>query len=505
MGIMFVQIGKIVTKVSLGFLLLMDIHCFTFLTRSTIPIAPLGDRSTFVLVSLPSANLPTFKTYTKQKINSVYEENNFSFVLLPRAVWEKMDRSLFLASEVTTPLGFKFFAENYQTQLKKSTFEVSDVFSGYKDQILNERYLTQISLTHSEFAEKQIIGTTQSKNPIFALRLTRKNISDNGKVNVLLHCSIHANEVITTEHCYDAIYTLITNKKLKERYLDQLIVWIIPIANPDGSDAFWNVSHLQGRKNGSVNNLKGVDLNRNFPIHWGKTGGEYSSNKIDSPYFQGPSEGSELETRALISLAEKERFVASISYHAFANALLYPYSVEGFLNPSPDLAEIVGKKLSKKTRSTHPTKTFSLKKNLYPIDGVDQDFFYFRYGTLSYVLESSHFNPEYKYVPKILDSLRNVWTQMLDEIVFGEKILIRVLNEEGAPLLTKIQIKGLSYFQGEVRTNHPKTGLFYTYYVPDLGNEMVLESDGYESIIVKTKPSSKWEIQNIIMKRSTRP
>lgn len=502
---MFVRTGKLVALVSFGFLLVIDIHCFTFFTRSTIPIAPLGDRSTFVLVSLPSANLPTFKTLTKQKINSVYEENNFSFVLLPRAVWEKIDRTLLLAKEETAALGFKFYGENYQSQLNKTAFEVSDILSGYKDQILNERYLTQLSVNHSEIAEKQIIGTTQSKNAIFALRLTNKNVSDNGKVSVLLHCSIHANEVITTEHCYDVIYTLVTNKKFKESYLDRLIVWIIPIANPDGSDAFWNVSHLQGRKNGIVNNLKGVDLNRNFPIHWGKTGGEYSSNKMDSPYFQGPAEGSELETRALISLMEKERFVASISYHAFANALLYPYSVEGFLNPSPDLAEIVGKKLSKKTRSTHPTKTFSLKKNLYPIDGVDQDFFYFRYGTLAYVLESSHFNPEYKYVPKILDSLRNVWIQMLDEIVFGEKILIRVLNDEGVPLSAKIQIKGLSFFQGEVRTNHPKTGLFYTYYVPSLGNEITIESDGYESKIVKIKPSSKWEIQNVTMKRLDRP
>jgi hypothetical protein len=412
-----------------------------------------------------------------------------------------MDKTESFAKEEPPNLGFKYYTENYQSQKNKIGFDIIDVFSGYKDKILNEKYLNAIASSYKELVTLEEIGQTKTKNQILALRITNQKINDNQKISVLVNCAIHANEVITTDHCYDVIYNLLTNKKLIEKYLDKLVVWVIPIANPDGAEAFWNISHLQGRKNLTQNNMKGVDLNRNFPFHWGKTGGEYSSNKIDSPYYQGPMEASEPETQSLLRLIEKERFAASISYHAFANSLLFPYSVEGFLNPSPDLAEIVGKKIAKNVKTTHPSKQFYLKKNLYPIDGVDQDFYYYNYGTLAYVLESSHLNPDYKYVPKIVDSFRIVWIRLLDELVSGEKILLRIQDETGMPLYAKLNVKSLTYFQGEVRYNHPTKGIFYLYYVPSLKGEIQIESEGYEQKTIKVRPKSNWEIETVTLRK----
>ncbi len=437
----------------------------------------------------------------EQKIISVYEESNQSYVLLSRIVWEKNPSLKDFAKEETNALGFRYYAQNYQYQILKSNFELSDLFLGYKDTILNAKYLKLLTEKFPDYVKMESLSTTNSNSEILALRMTNRKVKDDQKLSILFNCSIHANEVVTTDHCYDIIYTILKDQKLIDTYLDKLVLWIIPIVNPDGSIAFWNTSHLQGRKNSSQNNLKGVDLNRNFPFHWGKTGGEFSSNKIDSPYFQGPSEASEIETQTLVSLAEKERFVASISFHAFANALLYPYSVEGFLNPSPDLAEIVGKKISKKAKSSHPVKPFLLKKNLYPIDGVDQDFYYYKYGTLAYVLESSHFNPSYEYVPKILESFRNIWTRLLDQIVSGDKILVRITGESGEPVQAKIQILGQNYFQGETRFSSPSTGLFYSYFVPELDGELLVESEGYLPIKQKIQKTTKWEIKTITLQK----
>jgi hypothetical protein len=500
MGWMFRSVSRVIFLVCIDLFVLIDLSCFSFGPRSIVPIAPLSDKSQFILVSISTDKLANFKSNTNYKISSFFEENGISYLVLPRVVWEKMEKENSGAKEEILALGFKYYAENFQLQNNKTAFELSDMILGYKDRFLNEKYLTSLSEKFSDLATKEVIGETNSKNQILALRLTNRKKSDDQKLPILLKCAIHANEVITTDHCYDVIYTILTNKKMIERYLDKLIIWVIPIANPDGSDAFWNISHLQGRKNRFENNFKGVDLNRNFPIHWGKTGGEYSSNKIESPYYQGEMEASEAETQAFITLMGKERFVASISYHAFANALLYPYSIEGFLNPSPDLSEVVGKKITKNIRSTHPTKPFLLKKNLYPIDGVDQDYYYYSYGTLAYVLESSHLNPDYKYVPKILDSLRMVWIRLFDEIAFGEKIFIKVINSEGVPLPAKIRIKSITYFQGEARTNHPKTGIFYSYFVPALDGELEIESEGYQLKTIKIDSTNKWEIQNVVLR-----
>jgi protein MpaA len=59
-------------------------------------------------------------------------------------------------------------------------------------------------------------------------------------------------------------------------------VWLVPVANPDGSAA------------GMRCNANGVDLNRNFPWEW-------------RPGDGGPAPGSEPETQALMALVERLR------------------------------------------------------------------------------------------------------------------------------------------------------------------------------------------------------
>jgi hypothetical protein len=482
-------------------LFLVDLDCFSFGFRSKIPMAPLGDKTHFVLASIPQSRLSEFKNSTNQKFASVYEENQRTYFVLPRSVWNTMDNSQGFLKEEPSNLGFKFYAENYQAQIKKINFELGDLVSGYKDNVLNEKYLHAVASSYPDLATRFQIGTTKAKNRITALRLSDPSQGEKDKISLLFTCAIHANEVITTDHCYDIIYTILKDPKEKSNYLKNINVWVIPIANPDGSEAFWQVSHLLGRKNSTANSPLGVDLNRNFPFHWGKTGGEYSSNKSDSPYYQGPVEASEPETQALMRLSEENRFAAAISYHAFANSLLFPYSVEGFLNPNPDLAEIMGKKISKNVKSTHPQKNFYLKKNLYPIDGVDQDYYYYKHGTLAYILESSHFNPDYKYVPKILDSFRSVWIRLIEEIVSGEKLILKIQNEKGSPILARVTVKAQTYFEGEARTNNPISGIFYMYYHPALKGEIQIEAEGYLPTTIQTKPKRDWTPEIITLKK----
>ena len=84
-------------------------------------------------------------------------------------------------------------------------------------------------------------------------------------------------------------------RRLRSQRVDGVTFWLVRTANPDG------------RKAGTRQNARGVDLNRNFPWRW-RAGGP-------GTYFPGPKAGSEPETRAIMRLVRQVRPQLAIYYH----------------------------------------------------------------------------------------------------------------------------------------------------------------------------------------------
>lgn len=245
-----------------------------------------------------------------------------------------------------------------------------------------------------------------------------------------------------------------------------------------------------------------MDLNRNFPFQWGKFSGKYSSKNGESPYYIGPSESSESETKALIAFANKQGFVASISYHAYANSLLIPYSIESITNPEPDIATSIGKRMATGVQSFHPEKEFVAKKNLYPVDGVDQDYLFFQNGTLAYVMESSHLNPDYHLTEYIMDSFRPVWMGLLDQILDRKKIILKISDERDLPTEAEISSDSIRFFQGEKRKSHPETGIFFQIWDDSIISNIRIEKKGYDTIVFPANPKQTFQPEQVRLKKS---
>ena len=318
---------------------------------------------------------------------------------------------------------------------------IESIKKSYKSYVSNEIFLKKIS-QECDFVTYHSIGITHNGLEIPAINITSTNKKD--KVSILFNCAHHANELISTEHCYDIIYQIINDKKLN--YLDYVSIWVVPIVNPDGSKIFWEQSINKGRKNS-----KDVDLNRNYPFMWGI--GKGSSNNKNHQFYRGIHPLSESESSAISELAKNNGFLFSVSYHADGKKLLIPYTINNVINPNENYPKIFGEKIA-------GLINYKPVKNLYPVNGTDQDYLYFKYGTVAFLLESEKNNPPYSEVNDVVIKTTELWREMINEAIFGNKIFLKITDEDEKPLIAKIEIEEIKHYNGEEYYSSPK-GLFY--------------------------------------------
>ena len=127
-------------------------------------------------------------------------------------------------------------------------------------------------------------------------RLAKDN---NGAKNILVIGVFHGDEE-QGEFLINKYLSFVNNQKeLKQDFAPINNVYYIPRLN---------FSKTRVNKNG-------VDLNRNFPTkNWGQDTSKAGPNADD--YYSGPSAGSEIETKFIISLMQDMKFDAIITLHS---------------------------------------------------------------------------------------------------------------------------------------------------------------------------------------------
>jgi murein tripeptide amidase MpaA len=166
------------------------------------------------------------------------------------------------------------------------------------------------------------IGESHEGRELFALHLTSNNNNNNNKdqkkPQVYFQCQIHAREWISGATGQYLVYNLLSKYGKDERItelLDNVEFIVVPIVNPDGYDYTWKGERLwrkNRRKNGGFS--MGVDLNRNFNVHWEEKNGASSSPWAET--YKGPEVCSEPETKAIVSYFLKHKgIVGAIDFH----------------------------------------------------------------------------------------------------------------------------------------------------------------------------------------------
>jgi Zinc carboxypeptidase len=262
-------------------------------------------------------------------------------------------------------------------------------------------YLYDVARRNPQLAKLEVIGTTGRGREILALKLTQaaREVPDGTRPAVLYTSMQHAREWISPEVNRRLLAYLISQWRANDRATKNLLkeneLWFVLVANPDGyqytfqspDTRLWRKNLRDNNENGTIEVGDGVDPNRNYPEHF-KYDEEGSSSIPSSDTYRGPGEGSEPETRAIVSLYDRVDFAFHVNWHSAGQWLLY---AEGWQTATPTADDPIYFALSGNLDNPaiedfHPGLSSDV---LYVTNGETTDYAHSQRGTLAWTPELS--------------------------------------------------------------------------------------------------------------------
>jgi g-D-glutamyl-meso-diaminopimelate peptidase len=184
----------------------------------------------------------------------------------------------------------------------------------------------------------EVIGHSVEGREIIALKL------GHGAREVHYNAAIHANEWITAALLMEFSNTCVLalkeqgNKHIRA-LLEQTSLWVVPMLNPDGVELVLqgvNTGHSKSNEllqwNNNSNdfsrwkaNIRGVDLNDQFPAHWEFERARRSISNPGPMNYAGEAPLTEPEAIAIANFTLKHSFDLVISLHTQGEEIYWNY------------------------------------------------------------------------------------------------------------------------------------------------------------------------------------
>ena len=183
------------------------------------------------------------------------------------------------------------------------------------------------------------LGTTVQGRPIWGLRLGKQVGAPDPRPAVIFNALTHAREPEGMQSLFwfvDDLLARYDTDPFAKYLLDQRVIYICPVVNPDGY--YYNQTLSPGgggtwRKNRRYNEPSyGVDLNRNFGFNWGYDN-LGSSPTPSNVTYRGLSAFSEPETQAQRDLVNSLKPVTGLSFHTYSDLFIHPWGYALLTNP----------------------------------------------------------------------------------------------------------------------------------------------------------------------------
>ena len=197
----------------------------------------------------------------------------------------------------------------------------SDEWDYYPTYMAYIDLMNQFATDYPDLCEVVNIKTLSSTREILFIHINDNLDSDEGEPQFMYTSSIHGDELTGYILNLRLIDYLLSNYGIDDQatnLVENIDIWINPLANPDGTYAGGN-NTVFGATRGNAN---GIDCNRNFP------------DPEDGPHPDGYDW--QEETQAFMDFAEDHHFVMSANFHGGTEVCNYPWDTWSKLHADDD-------------------------------------------------------------------------------------------------------------------------------------------------------------------------
>ncbi len=226
------------------------------------------------------------------------------------------------------------------------------------------------------------IGQTVEGRDLLFIHINDSLGIDQNEPEFMYTATMHGDETtpyVLMLHLIDYLLSNYGSDPRVTRLVNNIDIWINPLANPDGTYAGGNNTvYGATRTNGN-----GVDLNRNYP------------DPEDGPHPDGNEY--QPETVAFMNLADQHDFVLSCNMHTGAEVANYPWDTWGRLHADDNWWQYVCRQYADTVHAHAPAGYFTDLDNgitngyaWYSISGGRQDYMNYFKHCREFTLELSH-------------------------------------------------------------------------------------------------------------------
>ncbi len=326
---------------------------------------------------------------------------------------------------------------------------------------------------------------------------------------------VHAEEVEGVEvtlHLMNLLLSNMDDEAFSDR-INGLELYFIPTANPEGLRVVHSGQDETFRKNCRDNigdgefrfregwgwDTSGVDLNRNFGLHWDRGLGlfEREDEAAIFNYYRGPAPFSEPEAEALARLGLERRFQYSIVYHSSrsgqnSETVIAPWNWDFKYPADANAIDAVLNEIAGRIPLQNGGGFYDPVHALQRV-GQSPDWFYQATGTFQYMIEiGAGIQPDSTVLMQLIDEQVDAALFLMDlansrESIDGFGILTVIVSDAatGEPLEAEIIIGGLDDPVLETRRTVGSIGRFD--WLLDAENyDIEIRAHGYEPHIAES-------------------
>jgi hypothetical protein len=292
--------------------------------------------------------------------------------------------------------------------------------------------LNQYEQNYPDLCDVFSIGTTVQGRQLMVAKISANvNVQEN-EPRFLYTSSIHGDELTGYVLMLRLIDHVLNNYGSDDKIttlLNNMEIWINPLANPDGTYAGGNESVCCATRY----NANNIDLNRNYP------------DPQDGPHPDGNAW--QKETLEFMELADSVQFVMAANFHGGSEVFNYPWDTWAQLHPDDDWWQLVGREWADTVHANAPSGYFTLMDNgvtngyeWYEVDGGRQDYMNYYHHCREITLEISDIKllPE-NLLPEYWEYNYRSFINYIAQGLYGISGTV-IDSESGLPVKAKITI-----------------------------------------------------------------